>query len=194
MSGLTADENSILLDADVTARRRGPHLVQRDGRGRLQRHHHPPGRVGHFGPRTSAAVVAGNGVTLTLADALAEGDMLNIIATGTNPAVTSGNESVDIVVVPGNGTAVTTSSITFGNSVSAVTVSPSSTLAGATTNYNVSFKVSSAVHAGGDIFLSETAGPTNFSAVTGVEVADTTENTHFVATGGRWPTVRPPSR
>jgi hypothetical protein len=131
----------------------------------------------------TSATVVGNGVTLALSDALAEGDVLNITATGTNPPVSAGNDAVEMVVVPGNATAVTTSSITFGNSVSAVTVSPASTLAGAATTYNVGFKVSSAVPSGGDIFLSETAGPTNFSGVSGVEVVDNTENTHFVATG-----------
>ena len=36
---------------------------------------------------------------------------------------------------------------------------------------------------GGNIFLSETAGPTNFTTVTGIEVSDLTQNWHFVATG-----------
>jgi hypothetical protein len=182
VSGLTADENSILLDADVTVGVDNLTWYGATGGAGYSVTLTPPGGSATSDPVTSATVV-GNGVTLALGDALAEGDVLNITATGTNPPASAGNDAVDIVVVPGNATAVTTSSITFGNSVSAVTVSPASTLAGAATTYNVSFKVSSAVPSGGDIFLSETAGPTNFAGVSGVEVVDNTENTHFVATG-----------
>ena len=142
----------------------------------------PPGGSASTDTVTNA-VVLGNGVTLTLANVLANGDSLNITATGTNPAQTAGNQADAIVVVPGNGTSVTTSSITFGNSVSAVTVSPSTTLAGASAAYNVSFKASSAVNVGGEVFVSETAGPTNFTTVSGIEVVDSTLNTHFVASG-----------
>ena len=180
VSGLTGDATTLFLEAVVTAGTED--LSWYNGVAGYSVTITPPGGSASSDP-VSSAVVAGNGVTLTLTDALAEGDTLNIVATGTNPAVTSNNQSDSIIVEPGNGTSVTTSAITFGNSVSAVTVSPSSTLAGATTNYNVSFKASSAVNVGGEIFLSETTGPTNFSAVTGAEVADTTENTHFVASG-----------
>ncbi len=182
VSGLTADENSILIDADVTLGVTNLTWYSGTGGAGYTVTITPPGGSATSDPVTSATVV-GNGVTLALADALAEGDVLNITATGTNPAVASGNEAVDMVVVPGNGTAVTTSSITFGNSVSGVTVSPASALAGASTTYTVTFKVSSAVPAGGDIYLSETGGPTNFTSVSGIEVVDNTENTHFVATG-----------
>jgi hypothetical protein len=182
VSGLTTNENSILLDANVTLGTGDITWYSGTGGAGYSVSLTPPGGSATADPVTAATVV-GNGVTLTLANALAEGDTLNITATGTNPPATSGNDAIDMVVVPGNGTAVTTSSITFGNSVSAVTVSPASTLAGATTTYNVNFRASTAVPVSGDIFFSETAGPTNFTAVTGVEVADTTQNTHFVASG-----------
>ncbi len=81
-----------------------------------------------------------------------------------------------MTVQPATGTAQTTNSITFGNSVTAVTVTPASTLATAATTYTVSFRTSSALSAGGDIFLSETTGPTNFSTVTGVALNDTTQS------------------
>ena len=156
VSGLTADENSILLDADVTVGVDNLTWYGATGGAGYSVTLTPPGGSATSDPVTSATVV-GNGVTLALGDALAEGDVLNITATGTNPPASAGNDAVDIVVVPGN--------------------------AGAATTYNVSFKVSSAVPSGGDIFLSETAGPTNFAGVSGVEVVDNTENTHFVATG-----------
>jgi hypothetical protein len=182
VSALTTNENSILLDANVTLGTGDITWYSGTGGAGYTVTLTPPGGSATADTVTAATVV-GNGVTLTLANALAEGDTLNITATGSNPPATSGNDAIDMVVVPGNGTAVTTTSITFGNSVSAVTVSPALTLAGATTTYNVSFRASTAVPASGDIFFSETAGPTNFTTVSGVEVSDTTQNTHFVASG-----------
>ncbi len=182
VSALTTNENSILIDANVTVGIGDITWYNGTGGAGYTVTLTPPGGSATADTVTGASVV-GNGVTLTLANALTEGDTLTITATGTNPPATAGNTAVDMVVVPGNGTAVTTSPITFGNSVSAVTVSPASTLAGATTTYSVSFKVSTAVPASADIFLSETAGPTNFSTVSGIEVSDTTQNTHFVVTG-----------
>lgn len=122
-------------------------------------------------------------ITLTLADSLANGDTLSITATGTNPAASATAQADDITVTPGNGTPQATSSITFGSSVSSVTVSPSALSAGATATYAVTFKATSAVAAGGDIVLKEGNGPTNFSTVTGILVEDTTQPWHFVATG-----------
>ncbi len=68
------------------------------------------------------AVLNGTTVTLTLEYALANGDTLNITATGTNPP-TAGSDEID--VQPGNGLPEPTSSITFGNSVAAPTLSES---------------------------------------------------------------------
>jgi hypothetical protein len=180
VSGLTANSNSILLDAVPTLGTED--LTWYNGTAGYGVTITPPGGSATSDTVTAAAVV-GDGVTLTLANALANGDTLNIEATGTNPAATSGNQADDVVVVPGNATSQATSSITFGNSVSAVSVSPSTTLAGASANYTVSFRAASAVGVGGDIFLSETAGPTNFTGVSGAEVVDSSQNTHFVASG-----------
>jgi hypothetical protein len=131
----------------------------------------------------SAAAAAGASVTLTLGTALANGDALTVTAEGTNPAYNTAAEADDITVQPGNGTPVTTTSITFGNSVSNVTVVPSNPIAGASTNYTVNFHAADAVSAGGDIDLSELAGPTIFTDVTGIDVSDQTLGWNFVASG-----------
>jgi len=123
----------------------------------------------------------GSIVTLTLSTALADGDSLAITAEGTNP---SGTSAVDYIVVePGNGTTEDTNNTTFGGSVKSVTVTPASPVAGATTTYTISFDATDAVSAGEDIYLIETAGPTNFATLTGVAVTDNTQNWFFVATG-----------
>ena len=56
-------------------------------------------------------------------------------------------------------------------------------MAGASSNYFVSFRASVPIPTGGSIFLSEAAGQTGFGAVTGIEVSDATESWHVVATG-----------
>ncbi len=129
------------------------------------------------------ASASGATVTLTLATGLANGDALTITSTGTSPAPSATSQADDIAVQPGNGTVETTNSIDFGGSVSALSVAPSSLVAGASATYSVGFSASDAVAAGGDIYLAEAAGPTNFTTVTGIEVIDTTQNWRFVATG-----------
>ncbi len=131
----------------------------------------------------TAAVSTGASVTLTLATALVNGDTMTVTAEGTNPAYNVSPQADDITLTPGNGTLETTTSVTFGNSITAVTVVPSNELAGATTNYTVSFRASDAVSAGGDIDLSEVAGPTNFTGVSGIDVSDQTLGWNFVAAG-----------
>ncbi len=131
----------------------------------------------------SAASSTGVSVTLTLATALANGDVVTITAEGTNPAYNSATEADDVTVQAGNATPLTTASVTFGNSVSSLSVVPSNPIAGASTNYTIGFRAADAVSAGGDIDLSEIAGPTNFSLVTGVDVSDQTLGWSFVATG-----------
>ena len=144
----------------------------------------PPGGSAATDAVVSAALGTGNtSVTLTLATALEAGGKLSITATGTNPAASSTQQSNEITVTPGNGTIQITNAITFGSSVSAVTVSPTVLSAGATATYTVSFKASSGVPSNGDIFLKEPAGPTNFSTVTAILVEDTTQPWHFVASG-----------
>ena len=56
-------------------------------------------------------------------------------------------------------------------------------MAGASSNYFVSFKASDPIPTGASIFLSEAAGQTGFGAVTGIEVSDITQSWHLVATG-----------
>lgn len=134
---------------------------------------------------TVESVVLGPGntsVTLTLADALVTGDTLSITATGTNPPVSTVAEADEIEVTPGNGTPEPTSSLTFGSSVTSVSVSPSVLSAGATATYAVTFRAASGVPTGGYIYLKEAAGPTNFSTATAVLVQDVTQSWHFVAT------------
>ncbi len=122
-------------------------------------------------------------VTLTLATALVNGDALVITATGANPASSGSSQADHITVQPGNGTPETTNAIHFGGSVTALSVAPSTLVAGAVATYSVGFTASDAAFTGGYIYLVESAGPTNFSTVTGIEVIDTTQNWRFVASG-----------
>ena len=126
-------------------------------------------------------------VSLTLATPVANGYTLNITATATNPGSAT---TAYMTVQPATGAAQATNSITFGNSVTGATVAPASPLAGAATTYTVSFRTSSALAAGGDINLSELAGPTNFATVTGVSLNDTTKSRTIVVTGPPWPAGR----
>jgi hypothetical protein len=129
------------------------------------------------------ASASGATVTLTLATGLANGDALAITSTGTSPAASATSQADHIIVQPGNGTGETTNSIAFGGSVTALSVAPSSLVAGASATYSVGFTASHAASAGGYIYLAEASGPTNFTTVTGIEVIDTTQNWRFVASG-----------
>lgn len=144
----------------------------------------PSGGSATTDPVESAALGTNDtSITLTLATALATGDTLSIVATGTNPPATTTAVADEILVTPAGGTAEVTSSLTFGSSVSSVTVSPSVLSAGGTATYAITFRAASSVASGGDIYLKETVGPTNFSTVTGVLVEDTTQPWHFLASG-----------
>lgn len=139
----------------------------------------PPGGTATNDPVTAVTAASPAAVTLTVANGIVAGGKLSIVATGTNPSTAATNE---ITVTPAGGTTETTSPVSFGSSVSNVVVTPSSLVAGTATLYTVSFKASSAVAVGGNIVLSESAGPTNFSTVTGIAVTDATQNTRFVST------------
>lgn len=119
-----------------------------------------------------SATSSGPTVTLGLANAVAVGDTLTISAVGTNPAANGSPQADAISVNVNSATAVRTNSISFGTSVSAITVSPSTAVAGATSAYTVKFTATTA--ASGFIYLSETAGPTNFLNATTAEVLDST--------------------
>jgi hypothetical protein len=130
-----------------------------------------------------AAAASGATVTLTLASGLVTGDTLDITAPGQNPASSATSEANKLTVQPGNGTPVATNAIAFGGSVTDVTATPSVPVATASSTYTVGFDAADAVAAGGDILLTETAGPTIFSTITSIEVTDSTQNWHFIATG-----------
>ena len=133
---------------------------------------------------TSVSLSSANHVaTLTLASAVPNGGILNITANGTNPALNGAPQSNLVTVEPGNGTSEASNSIAFGQSVTGVSVSPSSRVAGASSNYAVSFRASDAIPAGGYITMSEPAGLTDFATVTGIEVSDSTHSWHIVVTG-----------
>jgi hypothetical protein len=129
------------------------------------------------------ASASGATVTLTVATALANGDTLTITATGGNPASNAASQADHVTVQPGNGTPETTNAINFGGSVTALTVAPSTLVAGASATYSIGFTASDAASSGGYIYLDESTGPTNFTTVSGIEVIDTTQNWRFVATG-----------
>ena len=133
---------------------------------------------------TSVALSSGgHAATLTLASPVANGGVLNITVKGVNPAGRGGTQPDEMAVQPGNGTPETSNAITFGQSVTGVSVSPSTPVAGASSDYFVNFTASDAIPAGGDIFFSEPAGQTGFATATEVAVSDTTHAWHFVATG-----------
>ena len=133
---------------------------------------------------TSVVLSSANHIaTLTLATAVANGGILNITGNGTNPAPSGATQTNEITVQPGNGTSETTNAIAFGQSVTGVSVSPSSRVAGASSNYFVSFRASDAIPVGGQIILNEPAGQTGFPSVTGIEVTNSTRSWHLVATG-----------
>ena len=129
-----------------------------------------------------AAVTSGNSVTLTLTDAFVDGDTLTIPAEGTNPPASTTSQANAIDVQPGNAPAILTTTISFGGSLSDVTVAASTTAAGTAATYTVGFRTATAVGTGGYIVLSETEGPTNFTTVNGVEVQDATQGWTYAAT------------
>jgi hypothetical protein len=180
VANLTAGGSTLSLVANATA---GAETINfYNGSAGYSVTYTPSGGSATADPVTAGAST-GASVTLTLTTALVSGDTLTITAEGTNPAYNVATESDDITVQTGNGTAETSASATFGNSVSGVSVVPSNPLAGATTNYTVGFRASDGVSVGGDIDLSEAAGPTNFGTVTGVDVSDQALGWNFVATG-----------
>ena len=91
------------------------------------------------------------------------GGTLNFTFNGQNPA--RGGDLACRHHEPATGTTVSTSSITLGNSVTSVSGEPGvGASSAATTSTKVDFRnIEVAGAARGDIFLSEVAGPTNFS-------------------------------
>jgi hypothetical protein len=132
----------------------------------------------------SAATVSttanpGDTVTLALATSLASGYTVNITAEGTNPTPVSAD---DFIVTLGNGAPETTSNdVVYGSTVTNVLVSASPSVAGASATYAISFKATTAVPTGDDIFFSEPN--TDFSHVTGILVTDANQGWYFIGTG-----------
>jgi hypothetical protein len=183
VAGLSASTTGLELQSDPIVG--GETITFVSGQGAYTVTYTPSGGSPVADPVT-AAVSTGTIVNLTLTTPIVNSYTLTITATGTNPAYTTATESDAIIVTPTgtpNGSSELTSTITFGNSVTAVTVSPSSTVASASTTYVVEFKATDAVSAGQYIFLTEPADKTNFSTVTGVLVADITHPWEFVASG-----------
>lgn len=138
---------------------------------------------------TGVTVLSASSVQLALTTPIASGGVVTITALATNPTSSS---STDVTVTPGNvssgaftveGPALTTTNtITFGEAVSAVTLTVSPLVASDSATYTLGFTATSAVTAGGTITLSESTGPTDFSSISAVLVSDATAGWRFVAT------------
>ena len=175
VAGLTASQNIVTLSVVPSGT-----ISLAQGASSYTVTYTPSGGSAVSDPVTGITPTSTSTVALTLATALATGYTINVTATGSNPLSSA---TAYMTVQPGNGTVQATNAITFGNSVTGATVSPASPLASAATTYTVSFRTSSALNAGGDIFLTELAGPTNFSTVTGISLSDTTQSRTTVVTG-----------
>jgi hypothetical protein len=127
-------------------------------------------------------------VTLALARPVGTGGSLTIVVQGANPSVET---SASVAVTPGTmavglfqplGPTEVTNPVHFGTSVSSVRVSVSPPAALEPAVYVISFEASSAVlggFGGASICVWEQAGPTVFSTVSSVLVADTTAGWQF---------------
>ncbi len=150
-------------------------------------------------PSTTGTVGVGtnNVVTVLLSSGIPAGSNITLTAEGLNPSVaaaypvtimpqytspaTSTPSSSNQLAFPG---ITEPSTITFGTSITGLTVTPSPTLASTTSTYAVGFKATSAVPGGGYICLAEPN--TSFSNAVGappslaVLVTDTTAGTQYV--------------
>jgi hypothetical protein len=178
-AAVQANENSVVLSAAVTS---GSEALTFSAAGTAGYSvtYTPPGG-GPAADPVQGATAQGSQVTLTLADPVMAGGLLDITAPGTNPAAAATPQSDDITVGPGSGSPQTTNSVTFGTAVSGASLSATDLLSGEPATYTVSFKASSALSVGGDINLGEATGPTNFATVTSVQVTDATQGWHYAA-------------
>lgn len=184
VAGLTSGGNSLTLTASATVGTETiAFLNSGSGGAGYTVDYVPPGGGAATSDTVTNASASGATVTLTLATPLVSGDTVDIAASGQNPASSPTSQADHITVAPGNGTPVTTNSIDFGGSVTAVSVTPSLPVATASTTYTVDFDATDAVPTGGYLYLTEDEGPTNFATVTGIVVADNTQHWQFVATG-----------
>ncbi len=153
-------------------------------------------------PATAAAGGTNNQVIVQLASGIPAGSTITLNAEGLNPA-NDGTYTVDITPLwtdPATSVPAATNqqqylvppteygTVTFGTSVTGVTVTPSPTLASTSASYTVGFKADSAVASGGYICLAEpntsfaNASPSTAiaSASLAALVTDTTSGTQFV--------------
>jgi hypothetical protein len=133
-------------------------------------------------------------VDLELTTDIGSGSTVTVTAEGTNGSVAGATQAFTIAkeddaTAPPSGTAPifiattnnteTTNAITFGSTVTGVTVTPSPTLAGASSNYTVSFTAGT-TGTPADICLSENSDGTSFVNVSGALVTDTTGGWQYV--------------
>jgi flagellar basal body L-ring protein FlgH len=133
-------------------------------------------------------------VDLELTSDILSGSTVTVTAEGTNGSVAGNTQAFTITkeddaTAPPSGTAPTftatpsptetTNAITFGSSVTAVTVTPSPTLAGASSNYTVSFTAGT-TGTPAAICISELADSTSFINVSGALITDTTGGWQYV--------------
>jgi hypothetical protein len=137
---------------------------------------------GTLDPVTSSSYEDG-AFDVTLGDPLGSSP-ITITVSGTNPPASTSVQEDEVVLSTAPTGLLTTNAITFGGSVSGLTVSPSSTQPGGTATYDVTFRATDALPRNGDVLLTESVGPTNFSTVTAAQVTDSTANWHFVTAPG----------
>ncbi len=178
VENLTSGQNTLVLTSVITSGSAA--LSFYNGAAGYTVSYAPSGGTVALDP-VATAMVSGNSVAISLEYALASGPTLTITALGANPPGVTSLEANAVDVQAGNARAQLTSSITFGTSVSDLTVSPSTTAAGTPATYTVGFRVSSPLAAGGDIVLSEVSGPTNFGTVTSVRMLDRARGQAYVA-------------
>ena len=169
----------------------------------------PPSSTAASDPVTAINTQTAGHVYLQLTSSIPVGSTVNITADGTNPALAGTTTSVFVYPFDGSVTASSVSttevgnttiptaagvaeesgSVTFGNPVTSPTLVQSSQTGGATgVTYTVTFITSAMVEADtGTINISESTGPTDFSALSGVLVSDATDGWHIVATTGTGP-------
>ncbi|HUC12910.1 MAG TPA: hypothetical protein VMS00_00525 [Acidimicrobiales bacterium] len=117
-------------------------------------------------------------VWLTLTTAIPAGATVTVNAEGTNGSTADQTTTFSVIpesaalLIDAVGPAETTNHITFGSSMTALKVTPSTGLAGASSNYLISFTAGSVATA--DVCFSEPSDGTVFSSITGVLVTDTT--------------------
>ena len=148
-------------------------------------------------PVSSAVIgAASNIVTVNLANGIPAGSTVNVTAEGLSPLHPVGAITVQVApqytappVPPATastpntatpaGATETSSGLTFGTSVTGLTVTPSPALASTASTYAVSFKATTGVPAGDFICLGEPSS--TFASTDGVLVTDTTTGSQYVA-------------